>query len=210
MRLLVGLGNPGARYAGNRHNVGFLAVDAIVSRHGFGAARRRFDSELHEGAIAGERVLALKPLTFMNESGRAVVAAARFHRLEPRDVIVIHDELDLAFGRVRARLGGGAAGHNGLRSVIAHLGPDFWRLRIGIGHPGAKELVTGWVLSDFSAAERAHLDRVLLPAIVEAIPHLVAGDAARFTSEVARLAPPAEAPVHPALARRGEAGQKED
>ncbi|RMF11456.1 MAG: aminoacyl-tRNA hydrolase [Alphaproteobacteria bacterium] len=195
MRLIVGLGNPGRQYAGHRHNVGFMAADEIVRRHGFGPERRKFESLIREGRIGGERCLLLKPQTFMNESGRAVSAALRFYKLALDEIIVLHDELDLAFGRVRAKLGGGAAGHNGLRSIIRHVGDDFWRVRIGIGHPGAKERVTPWVLSDFGRDERDFLERLLLPAVADALPALIAGDAGRFASEVARLAPPAEAPV---------------
>ncbi len=206
MRLIVGLGNPGRRYAGHRHNVGFMAVDEIVRRHGFGPERRRFEGLVHEGRIEGVRCLALKPETFMNESGRSVAAALRFHKLEPAALVVLHDELDLAFGRVRAKRGGGAAGHNGLRSIIRHLGDDFRRVRIGIGHPGDKERVTSWVLSDFGREERDFLDRALLPAIADALPLLLAGDGGRFASEVARLAPPAQAPVPPALRPRERKG----
>ncbi len=207
MRLIVGLGNPGRQYAGHRHNVGFMAVDEIVRRHGFAAARRRFDGLVHEGRIGDTRCLALKPQTFMNESGRAVAAALGFYKLESEALVVLHDELDLAFGRVRARFGGGTAGHNGLRSIVRHVGGDFWRVRIGIGHPGDKARVTPWVLSDFGRDERDFLDRLLLGAIAEAMPLLLTGDAARFASEVARLAPPAQAPVPVAIRARQEDGE---
>ena len=135
MFLVVGLGNPGAEYARNRHNIGFMAADEIVRRHGFSAWRNRFQGETAEGRIGSEKVLVLKPMTFMNESGRSVVQAALFYKILPEDIIVIHDELDLAGGRIRVKTGGGHAGHNGLRSIQAHIGPDFHRLRMGIGHP---------------------------------------------------------------------------
>ncbi|SMF46374.1 peptidyl-tRNA hydrolase [Tistlia consotensis] len=160
MLLLVGLGNPGPSYAGNRHNIGFIALDAIARRHGFGPWRRRFQGEVAEGQLAGEKVLALKPLTYMNESGRAVGEASRFYKIEPQDVIVLHDELDLAPGKVKVKAGGGAAGHNGLRSITSHIGPYFRRVRLGIGHPGHKDRVLGWVLSDFAKADAEWLERL--------------------------------------------------
>ena len=153
MLLLVGLGNPGPKYADNRHNIGFMAVDEIVRRHGFGAWRARFHGLAADGVLDGQKVLALKPTTFMNHSGRAVGEAMRFFKLEPAAVTVIHDEIDLAFGKVRVKRGGGHAGHNGLRDIDAHIGADFWRVRVGIGHPGDKELVHGHVLSDFAKAD---------------------------------------------------------
>jgi PTH1 family peptidyl-tRNA hydrolase len=154
MRLLVGLGNPGTRYAGNRHNIGFMIVDAIARRHGVGPWRRRFQGVAVEGTIAGERVLLLLPGTYMNESGLAVAEAARFYRIEVGDIVVFHDEIDLPPGKIRVKTGGGAAGHNGLRSISAHVGNDYRRVRIGVGHPGAKELVQPYVLGDFAKAER--------------------------------------------------------
>lgn len=154
MRLLVGLGNPGPRYAGNRHNIGFMAVDAIARRHGFPPWRRRFHGVATEGPLGGERVMLLLPETYMNESGRAVLEAAQFYKIGLDDVVVLHDELDLPPGKVRLKTGGGAAGHNGLRSIGAHLGNDFRRVRIGIGHPGVKEMVQNYVLQDFAKAER--------------------------------------------------------
>ena len=141
MRLLVGLGNPGARYAGNRHNIGFMVVEAIARRHGFGPWRRRFHGVATEGPVGGERALLLLPGTYMNDSGLAVADAARFYKLEPGNVTVVHDELDLAPGKVRVKVGGGAAGHNGLRSITAHIGNEYKRVRIGVGHPGDKDLV---------------------------------------------------------------------
>ena len=154
MLLFVGLGNPGSRYAGNRHNVGFMAVDAIAKRHGFPPWRRRFQGVAAEGALGGERVQLLLPGTFMNESGRAVAEAMHFYKLPLADVVVFHDELALPPGKVRVKTGGGVAGHNGLRSITAHVGNDYRRVRIGIGHPGVKEMVYGYVLNDFSKAER--------------------------------------------------------
>ena len=190
-RLLVGLGNPGADAARHRHNVGFMALDALATAHGFGAFKRRtrFHGEIAEGRVADEAVLALKPQTYMNESGCAVGAAMRFHRLEPATVIVLHDEVDLAAGKVRAKCGGGVAGHNGLRSIRAHIGADFWRVRIGIGHPGDRDRMTGHVLSSFGKSDQAWLNPTL-DAIVDALPLLMAGDAAAFMSRVALLAPP--------------------
>ena len=190
-RLLVGLGNPGPNAARHRHNVGFMALDALAQANGFAAFRQRtrFHGEIAEGRLDGTPVLALKPGTYMNESGRAVGAAMRFHRLEPAAVIVLHDEADLAAGKVRARCGGGVAGHNGLRSIRAHIGADFWRVRIGIGHPGEKDRMTGHVLSDFGAADRTWLTPTL-DAIADAFPLLMAGDASSFMSRVAQLAPP--------------------
>ena len=193
-RLLVGLGNPGADAARHRHNVGFMALDALATAHGFGAFRRRarFHGEIAEGRVGDDAVFGLKPLTFMNESGRAVGAAMRFHRLAPASVIVLHDEVDLAAGKVRAKCGGGVAGHNGLRSIRAHIGADFWRVRIGIGHPGDRDRMTGHVLSNFGAADRAWLDPTL-DAIVDAFPLIMTGDASAFMSRVALLARPSEA-----------------
>ena len=190
-RLLVGLGNPGADAARHRHNVGFLALDALATAHGFGAFRRRtrFHGEIAEGRVGDESVLALKPQTYMNDSGRAVGAAMRFHRLAPEAVIVLHDEVDLAAGKVRAKCGGGVAGHKGLRSIRAHIGADYWRVRIGIGHPGDRDQMTLHVLSNFGASDRTWLDPTL-DAIVDAFPLLMAGDASAFMSRVALLAPP--------------------
>ncbi len=187
MLLLVGLGNPGKKYAANRHNIGFMAADAVQRRYRFPAWRTRFDGELSEGAIGDERMLLLKPMTFMNDSGRAVGYAANFYKIKPKDVIVMHDELDLAFGKVRAKTGGGLAGHNGLRSINQHLGgPDFRRVRIGIDHPGHKDLVHGHVLSDFAADESSAVERIV-EAIAEAVPYLIANDEAGFATKVALL-----------------------
>ena len=206
LRLLVGLGNPGARYARNRHNIGFMAVDAIVRRHGFGPWRKRFQGALAEGNLAGEKVAALKPMTYMNESGRSVGEAMRFFNLEPKDVIVIHDELDLPPGKVRVKTGGGVAGHNGLRSLGAHIGRDFQRVRIGVGHPGVKELVQPYVLQNFPPEEMTGWVVPLLAAVAEAMPLLVAGDGSGFMSKVALLRnPPAPKPPRPVADDGGDA-----
>jgi PTH1 family peptidyl-tRNA hydrolase len=154
MLLIVGLGNPGSGYAGNRHNIGFMTVDAIAKRHGIGPWRRRFQGVSAEGPLSGERVLLLLPGTYMNESGRAVAEAANFYKLGLPDIVVLHDEIDLAPGKVRVKTGGGSAGHNGLRSITSHVGNDYRRVRIGVGHPGAKELVHSYVLDDFAKSER--------------------------------------------------------
>jgi len=150
MRLFVGLGNPGARYARNRHNIGFMAVNEIARRHGFAPWRRRFQGETSEGTLDGERVIVLKPATFMNESGRAVQEAASFFKIGAGDVTVFQDELELPPAKLRVKVGGGIAGHNGLRSISAHIGNDYRRVRLGIGHPGVKELVHAYVLADFA------------------------------------------------------------
>ena len=192
MRLVVGLGNPGAEYARNRHNVGFMAADVVAIRYSFPPYRSRFKGDVAEGSIAGERVLLLKPKTYMNNSGESVAEAARFHKIEASQVIVMHDELDLAPGKLRAKKGGGAAGHNGIRSIDAHLGNDFWRVRIGIGHPGHKALVMGTVLGDFAKADTAWLVP-LLDAIADELPLLLKGEDAAFMSCVALAAPPPKA-----------------
>jgi PTH1 family peptidyl-tRNA hydrolase len=193
MRLVAGLGNPGARYARNRHNIGFMAVEAIARRHGAAGFRNRFKGELAEVSIGGERVLLLKPQTFMNASGESLGEAARFFKLLLSDIIVIHDEIDLRPGKVRVKQGGGSAGHNGLRSIDALLGPDYWRVRIGVGHPGVKELVQPYVLQNFSGEELTGWVEPLLVAVAETIPLLVSGAPDAFMSEVARrFAPPDE------------------
>src|SRR5215470_2984998 len=184
MRLIVGLGNPGARYERNRHNIGFMAADAIARRHGFPAFRPRFKGECAEGTIAGQKVMLLKPQTFMNASGESVCAAARFYKIDPGEVAVLYDELDLAEGKVRVKRGGGAAGHNGIRSIDALFANDFWRVRIGIGHPGAKELVLHYVLQNFPAEEVEWVEKAL-DAIAEAAPLLVADDTSGFMTKVA-------------------------
>ena len=198
MRLLVGLGNPGPRYAHNRHNVGFMAVDEIVRRHGFGSWRGRFQGRVAEGRIGGDKLLALEPETYMNESGRAVGEALRFYKLEPEDVIVIYDEIDLKPGKVKVKRGGGAGGHNGIRSIDQHIGRDYWRVRIGVGHPGEKDLVHGHVLNDFAKADQAWLDK-LLDAVARELPLLIDGDDKGFMSKVNQvLVPPRPKPPRPA------------
>lgn len=189
MLLIAGLGNPGAKYAKNRHNVGFMAVDEIARAHRFGAWKKRFQAEVCEGDIGGVKCLLLKPQTWMNESGRAVGEAAAFFKLLPQQVIVFYDEIDLAPGRFRMKTGGGAAGHNGIRSIAASaLGPDFRRARLGVGHPGHKDLVHGYVLSDFHKADAPWVE-ALLRACADAASMLVAGDDEKYQAEVLRLAP---------------------
>jgi PTH1 family peptidyl-tRNA hydrolase len=191
MRLIVGLGNPGTRYIRNRHNIGFVIANAIARRHGFSAYRDRFKGELAEGTVAGEKRLLLKPQTFMNDSGESVLAAMSFYKIRPEEILVIHDELDLRPGKVRVKRGGGSAGHNGLRSIDALVGPDYWRLRIGIGHPGVKELVHPYVLQNFPDEEVKLWVEPLVGAVAETVPLLLGGDPAAFMSEVARrFAPP--------------------
>jgi PTH1 family peptidyl-tRNA hydrolase len=177
------LGNPGPGHAGDRHNIGYMAVDAIVRRHGFGPWRNKFRGQVAEGTIADERVIALKPETYMNLSGESVAAAAHFYKLPPERVIVIHDEIDLVFGKLRVKQGGGSGGHNGIRSIDAHLGPDFRRVRLGVGHPGDREMVIGHVLRPFAKDEQPAVDK-LVDAVAEAIPFLGAGDENSFMSKV--------------------------
>ncbi|RME62508.1 MAG: aminoacyl-tRNA hydrolase [Alphaproteobacteria bacterium] len=193
MLLLVGLGNPGPRHAGNRHNIGFMAVDAIARRHGFGPPRNRFGGECREGLLDGAKTLILKPQTYMNLSGQSVGEAMRFYKLKPADIVVLYDEIDLAPGKLRIKTGGGSAGHNGVRSIQAHIGPDFRRLRLGVGHPGAKALVERHVLSDFAKADAQWLVP-LLDAVAAEAPWLAKGDDGRFATAVAlRLGnPPAD------------------
>ena len=183
MLLLVGLGNPGARYAGNRHNVGFLAVQEIAKRHGLGPWRRRFAGVACEGPLGGVRTLLLLPGTFMNESGRAVAEAAHFYKISPADITVFHDEIDLPPGKVRVKIGGGIAGHNGLRSISEHIGNDYRRVRIGVGHPGDKDLVQHYVLSDFAKSDRGWVDALV--AIIGENAELIArGQDASFQNKV--------------------------
>ena len=184
MQLWTGLGNPGPQYAMHRHNVGFMAVDAIAETYGFSAPKKQFQGWTQEGRIGAARVLILKPGTWMNESGRAIRAAMDFYKLAPADVTVFHDELDLAPFKVKVKTGGGTAGHNGLRSTDAHIGPDFRRVRIGIGHPGHKDRVHGYVLGNYAKAEIEPLTD-MLGAIAAEAPWLAAGDDARFMSDVA-------------------------
>jgi PTH1 family peptidyl-tRNA hydrolase len=187
MLLWVGLGNPEPGMARQRHNIGFMAIDAIVHRHGFGPWRNRFKGLVAEGTVGGEKVLALKPQTYMNASGESVHAAAAFYKIPSPSIWAFHDELDLAGGKVRVKRGGGAAGHNGLRSMDRHLGtPDYWRVRLGIGHPGSKDRVVGHVLGDFAKADQDWL-RDLLDAVSDAAPLLVAGQPENFMTKVALL-----------------------
>jgi PTH1 family peptidyl-tRNA hydrolase len=192
MLILAGLGNPGARYAGNRHNFGYMAVDAIARRWRFGPERSRFQSLVREGDIETPqgpvRALLLKPQTYYNDSGNAVGAALKFYKLQPSDLVVFYDEIDLAPGRFRMKTGGGAAGNNGVRSITGQIGPDFRRARLGAGHPGQKELVQGHVLSDFHKVDQAWVAD-LLAACAEAAPLLAAGEDEKYQTEVMRLAP---------------------
>ena len=201
MRLVVGLGNPGGRYARNRHNIGFMAVDAIARRHRATGFRNRFKGELAEVLIGGERALLLKPQTFMNASGESVSDAARFFKLLLSDIIVIHDEIDLRPGKLRVKRGGGSAGHNGLRSIDALLGPDYWRVRIGVGHPGIKELVQPYVLQNFPGEELTGWVEPLLGAVAETVPLLVTGAPDAFMSELARRFAPPDESAEPGLAQ---------
>ncbi|MEL7543897.1 MAG: aminoacyl-tRNA hydrolase [Pseudomonadota bacterium] len=184
MKLMIGLGNPGAKYARHRHNVGFMAVDAIAERHNFGPWRKKFQSDVSEGLLDGVKTLLVKPQTYMNESGRAVQDAARFYKCADDDVIVFHDELDLAAGKVKVKTGGGAAGHNGLRSITNQMGPEFVRVRIGIGHPGHKDRVHSHVLGDFAKADQTWL-APLLDEMSRAAGRLADGDPARFMTDIA-------------------------
>lgn len=189
MLLWVGLGNPGPEHARQRHNIGFMAVEAIARRHGFSPWRKRFKGEVAEGRIAGVPILLLKPMTYMNASGESVRQAAAFYKIPPGRITVFHDELDLPPGRLRVKQGGGTAGHNGLRDIQRAVAtPEFRRVRIGIGHPGAKEKVTGHVLGDFAKADQPWLSR-LLEAIADAAPLLAEDKPEAFMSRVALLAP---------------------
>jgi len=184
MQLWVGLGNPGPQYAMHRHNVGFMALDVIAEMHDFGPVQKKFQGWVQEGRLGGEKIVLLKPATFMNESGRSVGEAMRFYKLDPSALTVFHDELDLAPFKVKVKRGGGTAGHNGLRSIDQHLGPDFRRVRIGIGHPGHKDRVTPYVLGNYSKAEQDDLAD-MLGAIAAEADWLAKGDDARFMSDVA-------------------------
>ena len=184
MQLWVGLGNPGPQYAMHRHNVGFMAVDTIAEVHSFGPVQKKFQGWLQEGRIGLEKILLLKPATFMNESGRAVGEAMRFYKLDLSALTIFHDELDLAPFKVKVKQGGGHAGHNGLRSITQHLGPDFRRVRLGIGHPGHKDRVTGYVLGNFAKTEMDQLAD-MLGAIAGEADYLAAGDDTRFMNDVA-------------------------
>ncbi|MDX5382198.1 MAG: aminoacyl-tRNA hydrolase [Rhodobacterales bacterium] len=198
MKLFVGLGNPGAKYAGNRHNIGFMALDAIAGAHGFAPWRSKFQGQVSEGRLGGTRVVLLKPETFMNLSGQSVGEAMRFFKIDPPDVVVFHDELDLAPGKLRLKQGGGHAGHNGLRSIHGHIGEDYARVRLGIGHPGHKDRVAAYVLSDFAATDQAWLDD-MMRGIAEGAPMLAAGEGPKFLNAVAQRMAPAR-PAKPAPA----------
>ncbi len=190
MKLFVGLGNPGAKYAGNRHNIGYMAMDRIASDHGFSPWRAKFQGALAEGRLGSEKVTLLKPETFMNLSGQSVGEAMRFFKLDPAEIIVFHDELDLAPGKCRVKTGGGHAGHNGLRSIHQHIGEAYQRVRLGIGHPGHKDRVANYVLSDFAKSDADWLED-LLRGISEGAADLAAGDAPGFMNAVARrMTPP--------------------
>jgi len=190
MWLFVGLGNPGAKYAGNRHNIGFMALDRIAADHGFGPWKKAFKGLAAEGRLGDTRVLLLKPETFMNLSGEAVQAAMAFHKITPAQVMVFHDELDLAPGKMRLKQGGGHAGHNGLRSIHAHIGEAYGRVRLGIGHPGHKDAVAAYVLHDFAKADQEWLDD-LLRGLSHGAPYLAAGDGPKFSNAVALRTAPA-------------------
>ena len=189
MLLLAGLGNPGPGHARQRHNVGFMAVDRIAAAHGFGAWRRRFQGEAADGNLAGLKTLLFKPLVYMNNSGRALGEAARFYRLTGSEIVVLYDEIDLALGKVRVKSGGSHAGHNGIRSIHAHLGENYRRVRIGVGHPGHRDLVIGYVLKNFPAQEKGRVDEVL-DAISDAAPYLAEGADDKFQSRAALLVQP--------------------
>jgi peptidyl-tRNA hydrolase, PTH1 family len=186
MWLLVGLGNPGTKYANNRHNIGFMAADAIARRHNFSDWKKKFQSEICEGVIAGEKVLLLKPQTFMNLSGQAVQGAASFYKIAPENIVVLFDELDLAPGKLRVKKAGGSGGHNGIKSIDGHMGADYWRVRLGIGHPGDKDMVSPYVLGDFAKADAVWLEK-LLDAVAEDAGLLVKPDMEGFMTKVAQV-----------------------
>ncbi len=188
MRLVVGLGNPGEKYAHNRHNIGFMAADEIVRRHSFSPWRAKFQGELSEGSIGGEKVLVIKPQTFMNESGRSVAEVVKFYKIDASDVIVLHDELDLVPGKVRVKRGGGHAGHNGLRSIHSVIGEGYGRIRLGIGHPGDKDRVTGHVLNDFAKDDAKWLEPLLVE-VADSIDLVFSEKDADFMTNVARAVP---------------------
>lgn len=197
MKLLVGLGNPGSKYQGNRHNIGYMAVDRIAADHGDGGWKSKFQGQVADVRFGSDRAVLLKPETFMNNSGQSVGEAMRFHKLSPEDIVVFHDELDLAPAKVRLKSGGGHAGHNGLRSIHAHIGADYDRVRLGIGHPGHKDAVAGYVLRDFAKADGDWLDD-LLRGISDGVGQLVAGQGDKFLNAVSlRVAPPRSSTSRP-------------
>lgn len=207
MKLFVGLGNPGVKYQFHRHNIGFMAVERIADRHKFGPWKKKFHGYAADGEIGGEKILLLKPDTFMNDSGRSVGDAARFLKIELGDIAVFHDELDLAPSKVKVKIGGGEAGHNGLRSISAHLGSEYKRVRLGIGHPGSKDVVIHHVLGDFAKADAAWLG-ALLNAVADACGRLASGDDARFLTDIARaLEPPKAVKSAPPAAPANDTGK---
>ena len=191
MKLLVGLGNPGSKYENNRHNIGFMAVDEIARIHGFHHWRKRFQGQVAEGTIGSEKCLLLKPTTYMNESGRAVSEAARFYKVDVEDIYVFHDELDLNPGKVKVKSGGGNAGHNGLKSISAHMGNDYIRIRLGIGHPGRKDIVHKYVLNDFSKSEKEWL-LPLIEAVGRSCTKLLDNNNSDFLNDIAQVLKPAD------------------
>lgn len=210
MRLFVGLGNPGPKYARHRHNVGYMAVERIAEDHGFGPWRSKFQGVISEGRLGSGKVLLLKPETFMNLSGQSVGEAMRFYKLAPEDATVFHDEIDLAPGKLRVKQGGGHAGHNGLRSLHSHIGDAYRRVRIGVGHPGRKEAVPGYVLHDFARADEAWLDD-LLRGVSDGAEALAAGDAGKFMNAVSlRVAPPRSSNAPDPKARPAKPGPTDE
>ena len=209
MFIIVGLGNPGSQYAHNRHNIGFMAVDAIHRRHSFGTWSKKFKAEISEGEVAGEKVLLMKPQTFMNLSGEAVGEAMRFYKLTPADIVVIHDELDLPAGKVRMKTGGGNGGHNGLKSIDAHCGKEYRRLRLGIGHPGDKDRVSGYVLGDFAKVDREWLEP-LIDAVADNADLMALKDESKLMNKLALATggkAEAEKPAKPPKQPKPSSGQ---
>lgn len=209
MRLLVGLGNPGSGYSNNRHNLGFVTVDALVDQHSLGKWRSKFQGLVTEGQIGGHKVTIFKPMTFMNESGRALSEAVNFYKLDLDDVFVFFDEIELAPGKVRVKKGGGHAGHNGIRSLISHVGKEFWRVRMGVGHPGNKDRVSGYVLQDFAKADKDWVDAVV-DATVRATPLLLDDDHNRFMTDVAQDLSSVETPLSPRDALKQQQEQRDE
>ncbi len=207
MLLFVGLGNPSEGHSQNRHNFGYMAVDEIARRYSFSAPKARFQGLLAEGRIDSARVMILKPITFMNDSGQSVGEAARYFKIDPASVFVFHDELDLAAGKVRVKIGGGHAGHNGLRSLDSHLGKEYWRIRLGIGHPGDKNVVHNHVLRDFSKTEKSWVESVI-DAVADAAPYLTKDDPEGFMTRVALLTKPSR-PNSPKPPQSDDIGEKE-
>lgn len=208
MKLFVGLGNPGSGYTRNRHNIGFMAMDRIAEDHGFAPWKSKFQGEVTEGRLGSDKVLLLKPGTFMNRSGQSVQAAMQFYKLEPSDVVVFHDELDLAPGKCRVKQGGGHAGHNGLRSIHGHIGEAYGRVRLGIGHPGHKDAVAGYVLHDFPKADEDWLDD-LMRGISDGAAQLADGDTGKFMNAVALLVAPPRSSTSPAKAEKADVPKPE-